>query len=232
MAKNDSQLEDLRYLFWAESRLKLIAKHFEATEEKTSAWEIEQAMLLIKQEFSHLQKELDSLLPHFITFDHLWSIFPPDCLCVAEDSIGIQSIFRARTASIQREQDGSRKFLVQADYLEWDGITFGLVNKQFFVPQFRGRMRIDELPCIPLQFCENMEEIMKDIIKRSEEKESFCQTGFHVKDYHGERVVIDPAQMRSSHRGTVPQPRRVKRELHAWDVQALGFEVRLPQRPR
>ncbi|OHE97571.1 hypothetical protein CORC01_07186 [Colletotrichum orchidophilum] len=188
MTETNVELSDIHFLFWARSELELLATHYAASgdaADKPALFEIRSALAFITQEWAHTDSLLSSLLPHSISFDLLWVVFPPECLVIGKDELGFDNIWRARTHSVVRQQDGSNNFVIVAEQLEWDGSVLGYARTRLTVPGFNGLIPMEDLPYIPLKFHSGQRALMERILVRGEKKLKFCKKGFKIQQYSG-----------------------------------------------
>ncbi|XDG06081.1 hypothetical protein ABKA04_005696 [Annulohypoxylon sp. FPYF3050] len=204
----DIELEDPRFFFWARKELGLISSYFKDINDEQSLFEIDTGLLFIDSEWSKTISVLDDMLPHSISFEYLWAIFPPDCFVVGTDALNNTTIWKARFGGMSRQADGSIVFVIQAENIDWDGERLGISSQSLHIPSFSGAMAIEDLPFIPLQHHQRKDQIIPIIRGRSQKKMEFVQEGFKTKQYEGyglikadsrhyfqSRVIIDPKMM-------------------------------------
>lgn len=129
------------------------------------------------------------MLPHSISFEYLWAIFPPDCFVVGMDALNNTTIWKARLGGISRQPDGSIAFVIQAENIDWDGEKLGISSQLLPIPSFSGAMAIEDLPFIPLQHHQRKDQIVPIIRERSRRKMEFVQEGFKTKQYEGYGLI-------------------------------------------
>lgn len=162
----------------------MLAEHYRRIEDEKSAFEIEAALSFIAAEFKQLLDVIPTLLPDSITFKYLWAILPPDCLIVGKDALNIHCMWSVRSHSVQQMQDGIF-FVIDAEYLIWDGTRVGTVQASLLVPLFAGVKLISDLPYIPLKYHPEREEVMKDVRERSSRALAFWAPGFKHLEHSG-----------------------------------------------
>lgn len=119
-----------------------------------------------------------------ITFDHLWTILPPDCLIVGKDTLGYDSIWRV---IIHRKNDTTDGVFLslEAESLVWDGVKAGYKRQTLRIPAFKGIMEIQHLPYAPLDFHPKRDLIIEQARERSRKALAYWQPGFRHEEYHG-----------------------------------------------
>lgn len=153
-------------------------------DDKTAVFEIQAALNLIEKVYKDMICLLPSLLPHWISFEHLWSLIPPGSLIVSRDDLGFMDIWRALGCTIRKAPDGTFLFIT-ADHIVWDGDEMGYSYRTLQIAEFSGLMMIDDLPYIPLKHHPNQEEVMQIVRQRSDKAIKFWKRGYQLQEHQG-----------------------------------------------
>lgn len=176
--------EKLKLLYHA--RDALAAKLQEATEAKDEnrIFELKSLLEFTNEHFKQVISDLDDLPAGQITFDKLWTLFPPNTLAHSKDKLKQVKVIRVKSACYYKDRDGSVEFRLSTDYLDSDGREVGYVCPQTHnINQFRGTMPIRQFPCYPLHFHPQPEELRKELIVRGQRLLSLH--GRHFQQYEG-----------------------------------------------
>ncbi|KAK8249069.1 P-loop containing nucleoside triphosphate hydrolase protein [Phyllosticta capitalensis] len=184
-AELNSQLEDVRFLYWAKPELELLSTHYQSVQDTESLSEIKVGLQFIHTEWSQMQLSLNSLLPSSITFEYLWAIFPPHCLIVGKDDLDSTSIWRVSSIVLEQSSRGAIRFIIMADFIEWDGEHVGMASKKFVIIRFTGSFLVADLPCVPLRYHPRASAIIEEVLKRNEKKFKHCRRGFQIRNHKG-----------------------------------------------
>lgn len=128
---------------------------------------------------------LQSLLPSTITFDYLWTVFPPDCLIVEKDPLAGTSILRAISAQQQRTKDGLVVFAITAEHVDWNGKRLGIVKQKLKIDDFSGTLAMADLPYVPLQYHPHRNNVIQRVLERAQKKFAYCKPGFQIREHEG-----------------------------------------------
>ncbi|KAJ2996676.1 hypothetical protein NUW58_g899 [Xylaria curta] len=200
-----------KFMYWALPELEMLAKHYRSVKNNVATFEFNAALKFIESEFGEMISELTSLVPHSITFKHLWALLPPDCLVVGKDALDFDSIWCVREHSVQKTQEGIF-LLMDAERVVWDGSKAGNVRETLAIPIFNGIKQIQDLSYIPLKYHPQREAVMQCVLERSAKALTFWHPEFRHQEHHGiglaqvdkevefytfsGRVIIDPKMMR------------------------------------
>jgi hypothetical protein len=121
-----------------------------------------------------------------ITYDTLWTIFPPGCLVYATPFLGHPQVFIVASGLLgfplaQGKHDIPWS-LVCWSY-DWDGSKFGRKAYKFEFEAFAGSKAINTLPCYPLDYytgegCEDdLEALKARLVDRGRKFREFCIAG-------------------------------------------------------
>jgi hypothetical protein len=171
-------------LYWAKPELELLVGHYKSVDDKTASFEIRAALNLIEREYKDMISVLPSLLPHSITFEHLWCLIPPGSLVVGQDDLDFTDIWRALSCAVKETQEGVFLFIT-AECIAWDGEKMGYSPRTLKVPEFSGLKTIESLPHIPLKYHPKREVVMQKVIQRSAKAIKFWTPGSQLQEHQG-----------------------------------------------
>ena len=103
-----------------------------------------------------------------ITFDLLWALYKPNTIAYAP-TYGDTTEPRALKIDYAVKESSLMKgiwYLIEGQYLEYDGKSFGMGIMHAEVPSFQGARKISSLDCYPLQYHKNPEELKTKLIER------------------------------------------------------------------
>ncbi|KAF4839677.1 26S proteasome regulatory subunit 4-like protein A [Colletotrichum siamense] len=117
-----------------------------------------------------------------VSFDYLWTLFEPDTEAYArvDDQ---DRLFLVKNARYEPRSDGSVVFTLKCQFVDTDGIRFGLASKVFEVHMFDDLLPIRELAIYPSNLHPGMKKIREKLEARGKLFESY--KGFHYKGYSG-----------------------------------------------
>ena len=146
------------------------------------------------KEYFEARESIDKLKTgHSITFDFLWTIFPPGEKIILLNSFMKQKqVFIVREASERTNHRGDRKKYIDitAWAYDWDGTQrkFNRVAVELKIEFYKGQRLITSLPCYPLDYYPgNRAELEKKLIERGERFRDLCtrQRGEQMFEYEG-----------------------------------------------
>lgn len=142
-------------LFYARAGLEdRIAKERSRTNpNKALIEELLLACQYVSEDFGSRIETLASLMAHEeITFDLLWTLFPPRTTIYTKDNLlREEQLLTLQTSDYASRENGSRYLSLNLRMLSHDGEKFGWVDKAMEIDQFEGARKISQLKCIPLQ---------------------------------------------------------------------------------
>jgi hypothetical protein len=126
-----------------------------------------------------ISKKEDLVKNGVITHQLLWTIFEPNdhIFTVIDDHQCVLTFQSGDTNSM------SGNFVVGANFIDFDGETFGYRTQDLFVPYFEGTRRITDLSVFPLRYHDNEATIRENLIARGRLWEGY--NGFHYLQYDG-----------------------------------------------
>ena len=115
---------------------------------------ISTALDYINEDFASRTSDLDSLLAHGeINFGLLWALFPPNCLIYTEKTpLGQPQVMVARSTSYGIDIYRRKGFYLYADAISHDGTNLGYASRTFYIQEFDGTRRIENLVFYPLSY--------------------------------------------------------------------------------
>ena len=136
-----------------------------------------------------------------ITFEYLWTIFPPGELVFSSTFMDRPQAFIVKFCSESYKVNNGMKWILECWSYDWDGTHFRRVPVQFSFEYFKGTKSITSLTCYPLRFHRDtsddvnnpgglsLGEAMKQkLIRRGERYRDLCLTekGRQMFDYEGD----------------------------------------------
>ncbi|KAH0430169.1 ATPase [Colletotrichum camelliae] len=117
-----------------------------------------------------------------VSFDYLWTLFEPDSEAYArvDDQ---DRLFLVKNARYEPRSDGSVVFTLKCQFVDTDGVRFGLASKVFEVHMFDDLLPIQELSIFPSNLHPGIKKIREQLEARGKLFESY--KGFHYKGYSG-----------------------------------------------
>ncbi|KAL4757808.1 ATP-binding protein [Aspergillus foveolatus] len=126
-----------------------------------------------------ISKKEDLVKNGVVTHRLLWTIFEPnDHIFTMID--GHQCVLAFQSGDTDSR---SGDFVVDANFIDFDGETFGYRTQDLLVPHFEGTRRITDLSVFPLKYHDNEATIRENLIARGRLWESY--KGFHYLQYDG-----------------------------------------------
>ncbi|KAG6813734.1 hypothetical protein H0H92_007686 [Tricholoma furcatifolium] len=138
-----------------------------------------------------------------ITFDLLWTLFPPGCLIYRRDKLNQHQVMRLRESSYKTIA-GVPHFSITCDIISKDGNHLGFATIEDQLKSFDGTVRIQDLSFLPLRYHPDHKKIYTHVVLRGSkfthlEQQLFETCGIALEDCGGQRlftangrVMIDP----------------------------------------
>ncbi|KAM3069554.1 hypothetical protein ACMFMG_005657 [Clarireedia jacksonii] len=144
------------------------------------------ALRFLQEDFGSVMQNLDSLLEKKeITFDLLWTIFPPRTLIIAPLH-GLTNQPQAmvlKSESYERRENGAKFYSVTGDIITHDGEDFGYGALSMEIDEFEGARSLTALQVFPLRYHQNQEAVRKDLIARGRKYLSLIRKGNVCQEY-------------------------------------------------
>lgn len=152
----------------------------------TLIFELEAAIDLIDEVFVDVYTQLDALDEGEITFDLLWTCFPPLSLVTSVDSLGQQRLYRVRETEYRLYMN-ERIFLLVTGHIGSNGKQTGFVSDETFqISEFRSAKPVLDLPHHPFAARPNHRQEREALIERGDK---WLQLrGRHIQEYRGHAV--------------------------------------------
>ena len=207
-------LEDIR-----EYRKELRTKATSEKKKKARKVAAEQASHLkcllkyIDKDYAATKKTLYPLLEAGnITFDLIWTLFRSDTIIYTSTYSAPDEprAFKVEYATKESSFMKGTWYDIEGKYLDFDGKGFGLGTMEVEIESFKGPRRISSLPCYPLKYHKDAEEMKQKLIERGRKftELSGMQYKFHkglgfmkrkrqvIKVTINGRVMVDPSTFR------------------------------------
>ncbi|KAH0593305.1 hypothetical protein MHUMG1_09027 [Metarhizium humberi] len=116
-----------------------------------------------------------------VTFDDLWTIFPPDCTVFGiKEGKPVAALFKRGSFECGKE------YILECKIIDWDGVKMGWSSLKLHIPAFLGFANFSSLPSYPIEYCSNPEAIKETLRERGRRFESLA--GFCYRQYEGVAV--------------------------------------------
>ena len=147
-------------------------------------FELEAALDLIAEYFADVDDEISSLPGREMTFNLLWTLFPPRTLVGSIDRLGQLMVYRVREVYYRKRFDGTQVFCMEVDYIDSDGEETGFVERRHLnIGEFRSTRPILELPYNPFHLHPRYETERMELLKRAEKL--LRLQGRNLQEYRG-----------------------------------------------
>ena len=138
-----------------------------------------------------------------ISFDYLWTIFPPGDLVLSRSFMTQYQIFIVKKAtsyiSDVRRRGNPRSYSIECWSYDWNGTEFHRLPVQFTFDEFKGTKSISSLHCYPLKYYRGESEdentnlgthdstLREKLVKRGKRYRELCikSEGKQMFDYNG-----------------------------------------------
>lgn len=137
-----------------------------------------------------MNDSLASMLPSSINFRYLWAILPPNTILVGKDELDEYRAYSLRKHAMTTSVDGGVGLQVTTEHVDSNGIKFGLVDESQIIPEFSGRIDIEELPLSPLAMHPQRKTIRQQILERNEKQLLFHHNEAQLKEYTGHALTL------------------------------------------
>jgi hypothetical protein len=112
----------------------------------------------------------DSLKNHTVKWQHVWTIFTPGSSILTNIG-GAPAAVRVESGSYVETQCGPI-FALKCILVDWDGKRLGWAKNRQSIPCYDGTIPFWSLPCCPLEYCADAEEIKAALVARGRVFES------------------------------------------------------------
>ena len=134
-----------------------------------------------------LKKKVDHTAHGVITIKSMWTIFEPGCYVFTVND-GREILLRFISGSYNRSGD----YILECNYIDWDGERFGLEDATLEIPTFKGTTPIRGLLAFPVKYHQSEGELRQRLIARGKIFEA--HKGYHYKRYEG--IGIDTCRIK------------------------------------
>ncbi|KAK2596210.1 hypothetical protein QQS21_006358 [Conoideocrella luteorostrata] len=137
---------------------------------------------IMKEELGELiNLRKDYLKNKFVSFEHLWTILPPECIIYGhKEGKPVAALFKR--GHYVRTNCGPA-YNLDCRIIEWDGVKMGWNSVTMQVPGFLGFENFTCLPCYPLEYHHSSEAVKEMLRERGRRFESLA--GYHYRQYEG-----------------------------------------------
>lgn len=151
-------------------------------------------LLLLHRTLKEELKEIiavkhDYIANGVITYDHLWTIFHPDCNVYTTQGGRDCALKFSEGTYIDSPRHGPC-FQLTCHQIDWDGERFGYALQRPLVRGFSGTKPITEVEAFPLDFHPNCGAITEKLLTRGKLFEDY--QGYHFKAYQGIAIAQTP----------------------------------------
>lgn len=127
-----------------------------------------------------------------VTFESLWTLFPPGTLVYGKPFQGQDQIFIVKD-NLQPWPPVGRKIItwtLECWTYDWNGKSFKRMGLQLEFEKFEGTKPITELPFYPLDYHQQPEDLKKRLVERGAKYKKVCtlKQGSRMFDYKGDAV--------------------------------------------
>lgn len=117
-----------------------------------------------------------------ISYDKLWTIFPPGTLASMKMNKEDRA-FRVRRVWYDDDDEDEPALNVNLEYVDYDGDKLGTRRTNGAIRKFPGTQQLKEIPVLPLDLLEDVDEIRPKLLERGRKFEGFV--GQHFMQYDG-----------------------------------------------
>ncbi|KAI1478891.1 hypothetical protein K445DRAFT_302869 [Daldinia sp. EC12] len=124
-----------------------------------------------------------------ITYDALWTIFPPGTLVYGRPYLKNDQVFIVQ--DVEDLWPEEKEWWIICWTYDWDGKCFQRKTIYLSIPRFRGTKSISSLPYCPLSEAKDTEKIKQSLVERGKLYRELCTVGSGKKrfNYHGNAMA-------------------------------------------
>ncbi|KZZ95306.1 ATPase, AAA-type, core [Moelleriella libera RCEF 2490] len=166
------------------------------------AFQLEAVLEILEEVFAEEIVELKNIPYGEVSYNLLWTVFPPRTLIVSHDEFDQEVVLRVKSTRYTKTLAGDPVFEIRVDYIDMDGSHMGYVKEEKVqIEVFKSFRPVVELEHYPFQ---HYADKRAEFIARADKLMRLY--GRHVQEYHGHaldeydrkynsqgRVVIDQA---------------------------------------
>ncbi|KAI1740251.1 P-loop containing nucleoside triphosphate hydrolase protein [Xylaria scruposa] len=134
-----------------------------------------------------LQVHQDLVTHNVITYDYLWTLFPPGELVYTKVQ-NQDRVFRVKNEVTNRVTQHGDYWELSCNYVNWDGEKFVWNNHRLRVERFPGTLAITDLEVYPLKYHRQEGELKEKLKQRGEKFVSLA--GYYHVGYNGLAVHV------------------------------------------
>ncbi|KAF2839139.1 ATPase [Patellaria atrata CBS 101060] len=178
--------------------------------EETTREHLKLLMDTLRYEIGDAIKAFEDYVQHgVITYEHLWMVFQPGSVIVAEHR-GPLSAFELERSEYMSNQCGNFVRLF-SDCVDFNGSNFGRCREKIDIEEFYGTKKIVSLNAFPLAFHPDQENVRKSLIERGKVFEQLA--GYEYRSYSGPAITWD----REGNEQTVQVSGRIVVDINAFN---------------
>ncbi|GAB0138893.1 hypothetical protein EsDP_00007114 [Epichloe bromicola] len=135
---------------------------------------------IMKEELGELiNLRKDYFKNKLVSFEHLWTIFPPECTVFGQKEGKPVAVLFKRYANTQC----GKVYVLDCRIIEWDGGRMGWSSLDLRIPNFLGYGSFTSLACYPIEYHHSSEVIKEVLRERGRRFEGLA--GFRYRQYDG-----------------------------------------------
>ena len=139
---------------------------------------------LVRKELERDMSRYQDLIDHgLIDFDHLWALFRPGELILDASQHGFGLCAYRFTIGHYVTMFGSPVFVLDSQYVDWNGKCFGIAKCEKTIGHFKGTRSITELALYPMEFHPSPDQLRTTLVQRGRKFEAL--QGCKYKTYKG-----------------------------------------------
>ncbi|KAF2011401.1 P-loop containing nucleoside triphosphate hydrolase protein [Aaosphaeria arxii CBS 175.79] len=164
------------------------AEQAKETPNQTAIEEIGIALQYIAEDFESTTNNILSLSQHDeITFDLLWTLFPPNTPIYSRDNLlKDDQVFKLQQGTYEC-RNGSKFFAIKARCISHDGENLGWVDHELEIADFVGARKVQNLPYFPLKYHSDPKALSSELIERG--KKFLDMTKATYMEYNGPAIA-------------------------------------------
>lgn len=168
-----------------ELRVRLEAERDGEMKDNDLTFEIQAALQVVKEDFSTVEENLQSLLgTGRITFETIWAIVPPNELVYMVDALNQPCVYRTARSATYSKNDGTVVFCINGRQVDCNGREMGWTwSRGIEIASFVGEKPITELKAYPLRFHSDPAGLRESLVERGRRRIRLHEQRFY--EYSG-----------------------------------------------
>ncbi|KAK4123302.1 hypothetical protein N657DRAFT_681412 [Parathielavia appendiculata] len=141
--------EEVKLLYHARPALSARLREEETLEAKntTLIFELKAVIGYTNEHFGHVVTDPDAVPVNYITFEHLWTLLPPNTLAYIKDKLNQAKKYRVKSSVYRKYMDGTEEFPLSVHYLDSDDHQTDYLGRQpLKIKSFQGSAPIARPP--------------------------------------------------------------------------------------